>query len=272
MLDFSRFSLNRIIYPTLDLENFFKLTKDLGLNKVELRNDLPDGKILDNYSPKEVKALAEQYKIQILTINAIQKFNLGSLLDQVYTEVKAMLKTASAIGCGAVVLCPNNDVKDQRTQAQFYGDTVAALKKLAPLFEEHSVTGLIEPLGFAECSLRSKKTAIQAIQESGYAKYRLVHDTFHHYLGTDEAVYPQQTGLVHISGVETHLPKAQIRDGHRVLIGAHDLMNNKAQIQALESQGYIGPYSFEPFSSDVQKMSLGALKNALTESLEFLIH
>ena len=47
MLDISRFALNRIIYPTLDLDGFFKFSTELGINKVELRNDLPGGKILD---------------------------------------------------------------------------------------------------------------------------------------------------------------------------------------------------------------------------------
>ena len=271
MLDTSRFSLNRIIYPELNLENFFKLTKDLGLNKVELRNDLPGGRILNGYTQEDVKALANTYGIQILTINAIQKFNLGTVLDHVYEETREMLKTAAAIGCGSVVLCPNNDVEDKRTQEQFYSETVAALQKLAPLFEETGITGLVEPLGFEECSLRSKKIAIQAIQESEYNGYRLVHDTFHHYLGPDETIFPECTGLVHISGVETDIPTSQIRDEHRILIGGRDIMDNKAQIHALESQGYKGFYSFEPFSADVQNMSLDEVKASIKESLKFII-
>ena len=41
MIENSRISLNRIICPSLELEDFFKLTAELGLQKVELRNDLP---------------------------------------------------------------------------------------------------------------------------------------------------------------------------------------------------------------------------------------
>ena len=41
MIKRSRISLNRIIYPNLKLKDFFKFVKDLGLNKIELRNDLP---------------------------------------------------------------------------------------------------------------------------------------------------------------------------------------------------------------------------------------
>jgi len=52
MINRSKISLNRIIYPKLNLEDFFKLTKDLDLNKIELRNDLPGGKIIDSYTPR----------------------------------------------------------------------------------------------------------------------------------------------------------------------------------------------------------------------------
>ena len=54
MMERSRFSLNRIIYPDLNLEDFFKFTADLGLNKVELRNDLPGKGVIDTYSPEEI--------------------------------------------------------------------------------------------------------------------------------------------------------------------------------------------------------------------------
>ena len=266
----TRFCLNRIAYPGLDMEHFFRLTRDLGLDAVELRNDLPGDQILDGMSSETVKTLADRYEIRILTINAVQHFNLGSMLEQVYADVEEMLNIARVIGCYGIVLCPHNDTNDTRTTEQFYQDTVAALKKVAPLFQDSGVIGLVEPLGFEECSLRAKKTAVQAIQESGYDSYRLVHDTFHHYLGTDDTIYPEYTGLVHVSGVETDIPASQIRDGHRILVGSQDIMDNKGQVQALESQGYAGMYAFEPFSQSVQDMSLDEFKTALKDSIEFL--
>jgi 2-keto-myo-inositol isomerase len=272
MLNNSRFSLNRIICPELGLEDFFKLTAELGLRNVELRNDLPGEKIVDQYSPEEARALADRYDIHILTINAIQKFNLGTLQEQIYEETREMLALAAAIGCKALVLCPtNNDKNDTRTPEEAYRDTVAALQKLAPLFEKHGITGLVEALGFEVCSLRSKETAIKAIQESGSSSYQLVHDTFHHYFGPDEDMYPDYTGLVHISGVEADLPENQIQDEHRILIGSQDMIHNKEQIQRFERKGYTGIYSFEPFSPEIHSMSPETLTEALKESLNFMI-
>lgn len=267
----SRFCLNRIISPSLDLENFFKLTREMGLTAVELRNDLPGGSILDDISPQQVRTLADNYQVRILTINAVQKFNLGAVLDDVYRDVQALIRTASAIGCQAIVLCPNNDIDDGRTSDQCHQDTVAALQRIGPLLKAAGIKGFVEPLGFSECSLRSKEMAIQAIRECGEDVYWIVHDTFHHFLGPDEKVFPAQTGIVHISGVEADIDQAPFRDEHRILIGPKDVMYNQAQISELEGQGYTGFYSFEPFSPQVQKMSKKDLSKAVHESLELIL-
>jgi 2-keto-myo-inositol isomerase len=100
-------------------------------------------------------------------------------------ELKEMIRLAVAIDCEAIVLVPTNDVNDKRDSDVITQETVAALKALGPLFENNGIRGYVEPLGFAECSLRSKVSALQAIQESGFSNYKIVHDTFHHYLGLD---------------------------------------------------------------------------------------
>ena len=88
MIERSKFSLNRIIYPKLKLEDFYKFTEDLDLNKIELRNDLPGGKIIDGYTPGQLKVLSKEYGMEILTINALQKFNLAAILPETIKELK----------------------------------------------------------------------------------------------------------------------------------------------------------------------------------------
>ena len=53
-----RFCINRKIAPALSIEAFFRLVNRLGLNKVELRNDLPSGKVTDDLSHQQVRELA----------------------------------------------------------------------------------------------------------------------------------------------------------------------------------------------------------------------
>lgn len=271
MFDRSRFSLNRIIWPALDLDDFFRLTRDVGLSKVELRNDLAGGRILDDRSANQVKALADRYGISILTINAVQKFNLAAVRSQVLAAAEAMLKVASAIGCEGVVLCPNNDLADGRPPENAFKETVAALKSLAPLFDKYGTVGLIEPLGFVECSLPSKDTALEAIKEAGFDGYKLIHDTFHHHIGPDDVFHPTHTGLVHISGVEADIPASQFRDAHRTLVGPADRLQNRAQIEQLISSGYKGDFSFEPFSEEVHRLGSEAIMAKLRESMAYIL-
>ena len=248
----------------------------MGLGKVELRNDLGDIGIIDPYSPRQVKRLSEKYGVKILTINALQKFNLGAVLPEVLQELKGLIHLAVAIDCAAIVLVPNNDINDQRRSEAILKETVAALKAFAPFFEDSGIMGYIEPLGFEECSLRSKVTALQAIQESGCHNYKIVHDTFHHHLGpdTDNTLKNDYniscTGLVHVSGVESNIPSKAYKDDHRIFITDRDRLKNREQLKLLTHLGYEGDISFEPFSREIQGMGIAALKAAINRSIDFL--
>ena len=276
MIKRSKFSLNRIIYPKLELEDFFKFVKDLDLNKIELRNDLPGGKIIDDHTPGQLIELSKKYGVEILTINALQKFNLGAVLPDAIKELKELVNLSLSIGCKAIVLCPNNDLNDKRSSEEIFEETVEALKSFGPLFQDSGMQGYLEPLGFEECSLRSIVTAMKAIQESGYPVYKIVHDTFHHHLGPDtfdtiEKDYDiSYTGLVHISGVECNIPVDEYRDNHRILVSGQDKLQSKEQIELLLKLGYAGDISFEPFSQKVQEMEIEKIRSAIDHSIEYI--
>jgi len=276
MIKRSKISLNRIIYPKLKLEDFFKFTKNLDLDKIELRNDLPGEEIIDDYSHEQLKELSKKYGIEILTINALQKFNLAAILPETIEELKKLISLSLSIGCKAIVLCPNNDVNDKRNPEEIFKETVKALKSFGPLFKDSGLWGYLEPLGFKESSLRSLIIAMKTIQESGYPVYKIVHDTFHHHLGSDtfdtiENDYDiSYTGLVHISGVECNIPAYEYRDNHRVLVSEQDKLQTKKQIELLLKLGYAGNISFEPFSQKVQEMEIEKIKSAINNSIEYV--
>jgi len=272
----SKNSLNRIIYPKLELEDFFKFVKDLDLNKIELRNDLPGGKIVDDYAPGQLTELSKKYGMEILTINALQKFNLGAVLPDAIKELKELVNLSLSIGCKAIVLCPNNDLNDKRSSEEIFEETVKALKSFGPLFQDSGMQGYLEPLGFEECSIRSIVTAMKAIQESGHPVYKIVHDTFHHHLGPDTFDTIKNdydisyTGLVHISGVECNIPVGEYRDNHRILVSGQDKLQSKEQIELLLKLGYARDISFEPFSQKVQEMEIEKIKSAIDHSIEYI--
>jgi 2-keto-myo-inositol isomerase len=276
MIEKKRFALNRIACPSLGLEDFFKFTADLGLSKVEIRNDLPGGAVIDGMPAVKAFELAQRHGISILSINALQKFNLKSVMAKNEVELEKLLELAAALRCAAIVLCPNNDTQDHRDARNKVEETLAALKAYGPAFTKRGVQGWIEPLGFAESSLSSIVVAGEAAKRSGFGCYRILYDTFHHYLGPDTdsdidgAFASSQAGLIHVSGVEASVPKESCRDAHRVLLSPADVMGSREQIARMVTLGYAGDISFEPFSADVQRMSRDALASALTASIEYL--
>ena len=245
------FSLNHMVAPRLAHGAFFDLANALGVAAVEIRNDLNGVALADGTSAADVGAAAKARGLNVLSINALQRFNLWD--DARAAEAEAMIDQCVASGAEALVLCPVNDVNYKPSATERRAGLVKALNGLKPLLEKAGVRGLVEPLGFAECSLRFKGEAIEAIDAvGGAATFRVVHDTFHHFVAGETKIFPERTGLVHISGVADPGADAGImRDPHRVLVGADDRIGNIAQMRALRAGGYGGPLSFEPFAASV---------------------
>jgi 2-keto-myo-inositol isomerase len=262
-----RFALNHMVAPRLEPRAFFSLARDLGLSAVEIRNDIAGNAILDGTPAEQIRALAEEAGVAILTINALQRFN--DWIAEREREAIALADYAAACGAAALILVPTNDGSG-RADGERHAKLRDALKALAPILSDRKILGFVEPLGFETCSLRFKREAADAITAfSGPGIFRLVHDTFHHALAGETALFPNLTGLVHISGVEDHsLSLPEMRDAHRVLVGPADRLQNVEQIAALRAAGYEGPFSFEPFAAEVHASpDIGV---AIARSMDFI--
>ena len=190
--------------------------------------------------------------LTILSINALQRFN--DWTEARAEEARALADYAGRCGARALVLVPVNDSGWQTPPEERRAGLRRALSGLAPILAGAGILGLVEPLGFEICSLRSKREAVAAIDELGLGdRFRLVHDTFHHHLAGEPELFPERTGLVHISGVEDRaVPLAELRDAHRVLVGPADMIGNAAARSGrCSAGGYRGPVSFEPFAASV---------------------
>lgn len=261
------FALNHMAAPSLPLAAFFDLAISLGITSVEIRNDLAGNAILDGTAAKDVKQLAEARGIAIISINALQRFNEWN--EARAAEAEELISYARQCGAKALVLVPVNDGTGQ-ADGERQANLRQALTALKPLLQEAGITGLVEPLGFEICSLRSKREASEAISDvDGSDTFRLVHDTFHHHLAGETDTFSALTGLVHISGVDdSTVAVSDMRDPHRVLVNAGDLLDNAGQIRGLRQNGYTGPLSFEPFSPSVH--ALADVKTALAASMSHI--
>ena len=258
------FALNHMSAPGLPIPEFFDLAKAIGAVGVEIRNDIEGNAIKDGTRPAFIARAARDRGLRIISINALQRFNEWNATREV--EARELAAYARNCGAEALVLVPTNDGSG-RANGERQANLRIALKGLRPILEDAGVLGFVEPLGFETCSLRRKTEAVEAIDALDAASvFRIVHDTFHHFLAGEERLFPAHTGLVHISGVtDRAVGLADMRDGHRVLIDEEDRLDNVGQIASLLAGGYGGVLSFEPFAETVHR--LPDIRRALERSM-----
>jgi 2-keto-myo-inositol isomerase len=259
------FALNHMTAPRLGWEAFLDLAQRLNCVGVEFRNDLK-GPLFGGTDPAQVGAAARAKNLRLLALAEVKMFNDWS--DAKAAEAEALMQIAVAAGAEAVSLIPRNDgVATDREGSRRV--TELALREVLPMLKAHGLKAMVEPLGFAACSLRYKDVLADVIAAVGGAgTLFMVHDTFHHALAGFGGIFPDLTGIVHVSGVKDMITLDEMRDGHRVLVDADDVLGNVAQIRALRAAGYAGPISFEPFAASVHELTDPAA--ALAASMSFI--
>jgi 2-keto-myo-inositol isomerase len=247
MISRPRFALNHIIAPKSDYPAFFDLAASAGFDAVELRNEMDGVAIRNGTPPEAVRDAAQARNLRILSINALRRFNEWN--SEREAQARELARYAMTCRAEAIVICPVNDPSFR--PAERLKAIRDALQPLKTILSDSGIRGLIEVVGFSSSSLSRKHEAVEAIDSiDGGNVFRLVHDTFHHHLAKDPNLYPEHTGLVHISGMtEDIVPK---NDVPRILVDARDKMASVRQVAALIEGGYGGYVSFEPFSPAVQ--------------------
>lgn len=247
-----KFALNHMVAPKLGYNAFFDLALRLGIDAVEIRNDIPTA-LMGAKNAKSIAALAMDKGITIINVNALQRWNQWSKAKA--DEAKKLAEYTALTGAKNLILVPTNDNKFRPSTEERLDGVREALTGLKAILKDHGLIGCVEPLGFVECSLRLKSEALAAIDDVGGAKrFKVTHDTFHHFVAGENETFGGRTGLIHVSGVVDRKHTSDtMRDPQRVLVDASDMIDNRGQVKALMAQGYKGYVSFEPFSGDVHK-------------------
>ena len=243
------FALNHMTVPTASWSALIDIAARLGCVGIEVRNDL-GRPLFDGRAPEEAGEMARDKGLRILCVSEIKQFDAWD--DDRALEARSLAGIAAAADAEAVCLIPRNDGTGTR-EGERRANLRDALREIRPMLEDAGLAGLVEPLGFESCALRHKSEAVEAIEDLGAAgTFRLVHDTFHHHLAGGGPLFPDHTGMVHVSGVvDPDLTVSEMEDGHRILVDERDRLGNTGQIAALMAAGYAGPVSFEVFAREV---------------------
>ncbi len=262
-----QFALNHMVAPKLGYGEFFDLALRLGVTAVEIRNDIATS-LMGNKNAKAIGKMAKDKGLTIVTVNALQRWNQWNKAKA--DEATKLAEYTALTGAKALILVPTNDKKFKpEAKARLDGLRVA-LDGLKTILKDHGLTGFVEPLGFVECSLRSKAEAVAAIDAVGGAKrFKITHDTFHHFVAGEKETFADRTGLIHVSGVVDRTYRADtMRDAQRVLVDTQDMIDNRGQVQKLISVGFKGYVSFEPFAPNVHKSN--QIARELARSMDYL--
>jgi 2-keto-myo-inositol isomerase len=267
-----QFALNHISVPKADCRTFIDLASSLGCVGVELRNDfvsknLATAVFFDGEQPSVIGEHARERGVRLLGLSEAYGFNRWA--PEMADRIRLLIAQAKESGAESISLIPSNDGA-RETDAKRLSDLRKTLSMILPMLQDAGIVALIEPLGFTTSSLRRKREVIDAITDlGGSGSFKLVHDTFHHFIANETEFFPEWTGVVHISGVIDPSPAvSEMQDGHRVLVNDQDRLQNIEQIRTLSSMGYEGPYSYEAFASSVQKDA--AIAERLSTSMRFI--
>lgn len=246
-------ALNHMTTPNLGYAEFLDLASKLGCVGVEVRNDL-NGPLFDGVDAVTAGKLAADKGLRIVGLSQIYPFNSWDSARE--NEVRALINTAKAAKAETISLIPRNDGTGLGNGAR-QANLRVALKAILPILQDAGVVALVEPLGFQRSSLRSKSELVSTILSIGGAdSFKLVHDTFHHILAEEAALFPEHTGIVHLSAVvDPTKPIDQMEDEDRVLVDGDDRLHNVDQISALLDAGYDGVFSYECFSPLIHAIS-----------------
>lgn len=258
------FGLNHMTVPAMTAPQVVQLAASLGCTGVEFRNDLASA-MFATTSAREIADQTRDAGLTILALAEVQAFNTPG---RDFKDCLTLIKTAAACGAKGVALIPQVATSPVPRDAQ-RAALRDALTALQGMLADHGIVGLIEPLGFASSSLRLKADVVAVLDDLGRPDcFAIIHDTFHHHLSGEAAVYAPLTDLVHISGVTRPIAAETMTDADRVLVDGADRLGNVAQLRALTLGGYAGAASFEAFAPEIHNHSDPAA--ALAGSIAFI--
>lgn len=245
------FALNRTCAPQLTLAEFIALAQTVGVQAVEIRNDIDGREFADGMPANELRSRLDDAGLKLASVNALQRFN--DWMPARAEEAKRLIAYSAELGAPGVVLCPAHQPGDDH-HADAHARLCEGLAALKPIFAAAGVVGYVEPLGMRHSSMNRQAQAIAALDEIGGGdEFQLCYDTFQHFRASDDTLFPDRIGLVHISGIaRPDLGPDELTEPDRGFVFLGDRVGNIARLRAMVDAGYSGYVSMEPFSPETQ--------------------
>lgn len=248
-----QFSMNRTCAPQLLLEDFIKLATGVGVDAVEIRNDISGREFADGSPAKDIRSKLDDAGLKVASVNALQRFNDWNADRKI--EAEKLIRYAAELGAPGLVLCPVHNIDHGWTEEEAEKNLRIGLRALAPILNDYGLIGYVEPLGMEGSTMKKQAMAVSAIQDvDGLDVYSLCYDTFQFFRCGDTQVFPEHIGLIHVSGItRLDLNPSELLEPDRGLVEDEDRVENIKQLSSILKTGYKGFVSMEPFDPLVQQ-------------------
>ena len=188
--------------------------------------------------------MARERGLRLLGLSEVYPFNDWNAERR--AAVAALIEAADAAGAETISLIPRVDLRDPDADARAAA-LRAVVSEIAPMLAGTNVVALLEPIGFANCSMKFQREAAAAIESLDLGdRFGIVHDTFQHALAKDEDfLVPHIRNGPYLRCLRRRRRSDGRQDAERVLVDETDRTDTLGQMRRLIAAGYRGPFSFE---------------------------
>lgn len=229
------FALNQKTAPHLEFGAFLDLAARLGCVGVEPRNDL-GRPFFDGIAPKRAREMAADRGLRLVGLSEIYPFDDWN--EERRGAVSRLIRMAEAAGAETVSLIPRVDLREPAESARA-AKLRAVVAEIVPMLSDTGVVGLLEPIGFAACSMKYQREAAAAIDALDAGdRLGILHDTFQHSLAKDRDIMVRHIRMVHISGVSGGIGDlTDDQDKDRIPVDDSDRTETVGQMKYLLANG-----------------------------------
>nr|WP_297197635.1 sugar phosphate isomerase/epimerase [uncultured Pluralibacter sp.] len=243
------------------LEQDIRLAEACGYDVIELRLDML-ADYLKQHDISELAAFFATSHLKPYGYNSLENINFCDARR--WQEKRAQLafacNVASAIGGDCLVVVPTVQAGLLPSQAEVISDSVKRLRELADYAGEHGMRLAFEPIGSADCCVRSLPLAMEIVDAVDRDNVGLVVDAFNLFLFDQwqdptilRQVPTEKIFVYHIDDADD-LPAGKLDHCHRLFPGNGVIPLAEISRQLI-SQCYTGPCSLELFNPGYWRMA-----------------
>jgi len=264
-----------------NLAQTLKYAEEAGFDFIELWIS-SFGEYFSSYSVCDLRNYFVKNRIKPLALDSFEDINFRkgkSYYDLLY-EFERACNMAAEIDCKNIVLVPTIEpgLSKKYSAKDSYDDSVAVLSRLGEIAHGYNVNAAFEPIGFADCAVRTMWQGLEIVQTVNLDNVGLALDVFNLYLGSQlkdldviEQIDPNKIFIFHINDAPIMDSGAYKLDHSDRVFPGDGALPVREMITALKKSGYRKAASVEIFNRKVDSMNpRDAIHMAYKKTTQFL--